>query len=210
MTLNACLAKSTVVAALGGLLFGFDTAVISGTTAALTQQFSPLALAARGTRCRSPCWGTVLGSLLAGIPGDRTRPPRQPAHHGHPLSGLRPRLRRSLELDLSGRLPLHRRPWHRRLLGARPHVHRRNCSRQMARPSGGILPVQRRLRNPRRLSLQLRRLAATLRRRRMAVEARHHRRPRGFLFPDALRHPPQPALAGEKAAHRRSPRSPRR
>ena len=40
MKLNATLMKSTVVAALGGLLFGFDTAVISGTTSALTQTYS--------------------------------------------------------------------------------------------------------------------------------------------------------------------------
>ena len=40
MNLNATLLKSTVVAALGGLLFGFDTAVISGTTSALTQTSS--------------------------------------------------------------------------------------------------------------------------------------------------------------------------
>ena len=39
MKLNATLVKSTVVAALGGLLFGFDTAVISGTTSALTQNY---------------------------------------------------------------------------------------------------------------------------------------------------------------------------
>ena len=39
MTLNAYLVKSTVVAALGGLLLGFDTAVISGTTSALTPAY---------------------------------------------------------------------------------------------------------------------------------------------------------------------------
>jgi MFS transporter, SP family, arabinose:H+ symporter len=70
MRLNACLAKSTVVAALGGLLFGFDTAVISGTTAALTQAYnlSPTLL---GYTVSAALWGTVVGSLLAGIPGDR-------------------------------------------------------------------------------------------------------------------------------------------
>jgi hypothetical protein len=40
MKINAYLAKSSVVAALGGLLFGFDTAVIAGATSALTT-FSP-------------------------------------------------------------------------------------------------------------------------------------------------------------------------
>jgi len=46
MKLNAYLVKSTVVAALGGLLFGFDTAVISGTTSALasTYDLSPTLL----------------------------------------------------------------------------------------------------------------------------------------------------------------------
>ena len=70
MKLNGYLVKSTVVAALGGLLFGFDTAVISGTTEALTQRFnlSPTLL---GITVASALWGTIVGSLLAGIPGER-------------------------------------------------------------------------------------------------------------------------------------------
>jgi len=70
MKLNAYLVKSTVVAALGGLLFGFDTAVISGTTGALKQtyQLSPGML---GITVASALWGTVIGSMLAGFPGDR-------------------------------------------------------------------------------------------------------------------------------------------
>ena len=40
MSMNASLVKCAVVAALGGLLFGFDTAVISGTTAQLTAAYS--------------------------------------------------------------------------------------------------------------------------------------------------------------------------
>ena len=70
MKLNAYLAKSTVVAALGGLLFGFDTAVISGTTSALTVTYglSPKLL---GITVASAIWGTVLGAMLAGIPGER-------------------------------------------------------------------------------------------------------------------------------------------
>ncbi|MGE5648174.1 MAG: sugar porter family MFS transporter [Acidobacteriota bacterium] len=70
MKLNAYLLKSTVVAALGGLLFGFDTAVIAGTTTALTAAYglSPTSL---GFTVASALIGTVLGAMLAGIPGDR-------------------------------------------------------------------------------------------------------------------------------------------
>ncbi len=37
--MNRYLVKATVVGALGGLLFGFDTAVIAGTTEQLSQVF---------------------------------------------------------------------------------------------------------------------------------------------------------------------------
>jgi len=70
MALNTTLVKSTVVAALGGLLFGFDTAVIAGATASLTTTFrlSPNGL---GITVSVALWGTVFGALLASIPGDR-------------------------------------------------------------------------------------------------------------------------------------------
>src|SRR5208337_2517593 len=57
-------------AALGGLLFGFDTAVISGTTAALTQTYR-LSPALLGVTVASALWGTILGAMLAGLPGER-------------------------------------------------------------------------------------------------------------------------------------------
>jgi sugar porter (SP) family MFS transporter len=70
MKLNSYLLKSSVVAALGGLLFGFDTAVIAGTTHALTETFH-LSPAALGMTVSAALWGTILGSMLAGIPGDK-------------------------------------------------------------------------------------------------------------------------------------------
>jgi sugar porter (SP) family MFS transporter len=70
MKLNAYLAKSALVAALGGLLFGFDTAVISGTTGALTETYH-LVPRLLGITVSSAIWGTVLGSMLAGFPGER-------------------------------------------------------------------------------------------------------------------------------------------
>ncbi|MGC1784660.1 MAG: sugar porter family MFS transporter [Acidobacteriaceae bacterium] len=70
MTINSLVVKSTVVGALGGLLFGFDTAVISGTTQALTQTYhlSPTLL---GVTVSSALVGTVVAAMTAGIPGQR-------------------------------------------------------------------------------------------------------------------------------------------
>jgi sugar porter (SP) family MFS transporter len=70
VALNTTLVKSTVVAALGGLLFGFDTAVISGATSALTAAFQ-LTPGGLGLTVSIALWGTVVGALLASIPGDR-------------------------------------------------------------------------------------------------------------------------------------------
>lgn len=56
--------------ALGGLLFGFDTAVISGTTGDLTAQYN-LSAAALGLTVSSALWGTVISAMTAGVPGDR-------------------------------------------------------------------------------------------------------------------------------------------
>jgi MFS transporter, SP family, arabinose:H+ symporter len=64
------LLRSALVAALGGLLFGFDTAVISGITRALTLDFG-LTPGLLGVTVSSALWGTVLGSLFAGYPADR-------------------------------------------------------------------------------------------------------------------------------------------
>ncbi len=70
MTLSPSLLKSTVVAALGGLLFGFDTAVIAGATGALTQTFH-LTPGGLGLTVAAALVGTIFGAMLAGMPGDR-------------------------------------------------------------------------------------------------------------------------------------------
>ncbi len=61
---------STAVAALGGLLFGFDTAVIAGTTRALTSHFD-LTAVTLGVTVSCALWGTVAGGLLAFFPANR-------------------------------------------------------------------------------------------------------------------------------------------
>jgi sugar porter (SP) family MFS transporter len=70
MTINSHVIKSTVIGALGGLLFGFDTAVISGTTHALTETYH-LSPALLGVTVSSALVGTVIGAMSAGIPGQR-------------------------------------------------------------------------------------------------------------------------------------------
>lgn len=70
MRLDSHVVRSTVVAALGGLLFGFDTAVIAGTTRALTDTFH-LSERALGFTVASALCGTILGALFAGVLGDR-------------------------------------------------------------------------------------------------------------------------------------------
>ena len=64
------LALSALVAALGGLLFGFDTAVISGVTQSLTAiyRLSPSML---GLTVSSALVGTILGAAFVGRPADR-------------------------------------------------------------------------------------------------------------------------------------------
>ncbi len=61
---------STVVAALGGLLFGFDTAVISGTTQWLKSVFD-LSSFELGFTVASALIGTIIGALTIGRPADR-------------------------------------------------------------------------------------------------------------------------------------------
>lgn len=62
--------RGVIVGALAGLLFGFDTAVIAGTTEGLRHAFA-LDATALGITVSSALWGTLLGAIFAGRPGDR-------------------------------------------------------------------------------------------------------------------------------------------
>jgi SP family arabinose:H+ symporter-like MFS transporter len=70
MRMTPYLFKSTIVGALGGLLFGFDTAVIAGTTQQLTTVFSltPYTL---GLTVFIGLVGTVIGAMTAGVLGQK-------------------------------------------------------------------------------------------------------------------------------------------
>ena len=67
---NALVIRSAVVAAIGGLIFGFDTAVISGANSALKKQFD-LDDGGLGLTVAIATVGTILGALIGGRLADR-------------------------------------------------------------------------------------------------------------------------------------------
>ncbi|HEY0796901.1 MAG TPA: sugar porter family MFS transporter [Acidisarcina sp.] len=70
MKMTGYLIKSTIVGALGGLLFGFDTAVIAGTTQQLTVIYH-LTSTTLGLTVFIGLFGTVIGAMSAGVLGQK-------------------------------------------------------------------------------------------------------------------------------------------
>ena len=68
--MNSRLVFYTITAALGGLLFGYETAVINGAIPFLTRYFE-LTAAAKGYAISSALFGCIAGALLIGRPGDK-------------------------------------------------------------------------------------------------------------------------------------------
>lgn len=62
--------KLTIVAALGGLLFGYDTAVIAGVIDLIKEKFN-LSPAMEGWAASSAIWGCIIGSSTAGVLSDK-------------------------------------------------------------------------------------------------------------------------------------------
>lgn len=199
MKVTSTLLKSTVVAALGGLLFGFDTAVIAGATAGLTRTFSlnPRTL---GWTVAIALVGTVIGALVAGIPGDRY--------------GRRDSLRGLAVLYLlSAAGCAFAWDWYSlvffRFIGGLaiggssvlgPMYIAEIAPAKLRGRLVGFLPVQRRRRHSRRVSLQLPDRPCRFRGERVALDARCLWHPRALLLRYALHHPAQPALAGPEIA----------
>jgi MFS transporter, SP family, arabinose:H+ symporter len=82
LALNKYILRSTFVGALGGLLFGFDTAVISGANDGITHTFGlatvpwtvlghTVHVSQLGLTVSIALWGTVIGALTAGSLGQK-------------------------------------------------------------------------------------------------------------------------------------------
>ena len=68
--MNKKVLMCSVIAALGGFLFGFDTVVISGAEKTI-QALWGLSPAVHGLAMSAALWGTVLGSLIGSWPADK-------------------------------------------------------------------------------------------------------------------------------------------
>ena len=68
--MNKRVVRCSLIAALGGFLFGFDTVVISGAEQAI-QRLWGLSAALHGLTISAALWGTVAGSLVGGWPTER-------------------------------------------------------------------------------------------------------------------------------------------
>lgn len=67
--ITGTLIRAAIVASLGGLLFGFDTAVISGTTSSIKSLFQ-LSEWSMGFVVSSALIGTIIGTIIIAKPGD--------------------------------------------------------------------------------------------------------------------------------------------
>jgi MFS transporter, SP family, arabinose:H+ symporter len=152
---NFNLMKATLTGALGGLLFGFDTVVISGAIDALVKLYGLSALG-KGWTVAIALIGTVVGALGAGVVGQKLggREALRLTAMLYVISAIRQRA--GVELAVVDGLPVCWRAGDWRVVGAGPGVHCGTGSGQVAREAGGRVPVQRGVRHPGGLHVELR------------------------------------------------------
>jgi MFS family permease len=117
---NSNLMKATLTGALGGLLFGFDTAVISGAIDALKRLFG-LTAQGMGWTVAIALIGTVIGALGAGVVGQKLGSRETLRITAVLYLGVG--LRICVELAFAGDVPAAGRAGHRRVVGAGAGVH---------------------------------------------------------------------------------------
>jgi MFS family permease len=127
--------RIALIAALGGFLFGFETAVISGAESTIQKMWSLNAFW-QGFTVASSLIGTVLGSLIAGIPAKK---------YGRKKVLMviayfcRDRLCIHIRLDIICSFSLHRGSCRWRFFRSGPDVYFGNLTREIARAFGWFL-----------------------------------------------------------------------
>ena len=182
---------------LGGLLFGFDTVVISGTNETLQKVFDLGTFWLGFTVAIAPI-GTIIGSICHRQAVRRVRPQECPVRPGDLLFCLRPGLRAGTRLVGVAVCPVSRRIGDRRGVGGHAHVHRRDFAAPAPRPAGDGQPTQHRDRGVAVVRLELRDCPALSLRRGLAVDARTAGDPVGHILPLDLQRSGKPAQPGEE------------
>ena len=135
MKVNSYLIGSALVAALGGLLFGFDTAVISGAEQTLERLYQPAAGLGEkweafwhGFLVASALIGTIVGAVAVGKPADRFGPPERDVRLGDSLFRFGGWQCAGVGLVFVRHLSVHWRTGSRRCIGGGADVHCRDIS----------------------------------------------------------------------------------
>ena len=201
--MNRYLLKGTGVGALGGLLFGFDTAVIAGATHQLTQVYS-LSAGELGTTVAIALIGTVIGAMSAGAIGQKYggRDTLRVMAVLYVISALGSGLAWSWPVLLVARFIGGLGIGGSSVLG--PVYIAELAPRPVARTPGGNVSTQCRCRDPARLLLELHHRRTPYRGDAVALAARHRSISGDPLSDHALRHSSQLPLAGHPGPHRRS------
>ena len=185
--------RISLIAALGGFLFGFETAVISGAEKTI-QQLWNLSSGWQGFTVASSLIGTVIGSLVAGMPAQRYGRKKVLTCHRYFILAVCYRLCVHAGLAIVHHLSFHRRHCGRRFLGGRADVYFRSIACEDQGKAGRLLPVDDRARHFRCFSYQF--FVCGFWRRRLALDARHHDRSRCIVCGLVALHSRKPALAG--------------
>ncbi len=197
--------RTALVAALGGLLFGFDTAVISGSEQTL-QRIYELSDNWLGFTVASALLGTILGSISVAGPDRPDGPPQDVDLAGDPLFRIGGWQCHRLELVLLFGLSFHRWPGGRWCLRGFPRCISPDLPGKESRTAGGPSAIQHRPRNPVSLHLELRDHDFESRRRRVAVDVRRRGGAGRTVFRTPVLDPLQPPLADVEGTSSRSTR----
>ena len=126
---------ATSVTAIGGFLFGYDTAVINGANSYL-KAYMHLNPTQEGLAGASAILGCIPGAMFAGFLSDRFGRKRLLFLCAIALCGFRPAFGDSLHLRQFLVARIISGLGHRRILDDLSRLYRRNCAGKMARPAG--------------------------------------------------------------------------